>query len=75
MPVYSFVCPVCGAHFDQRHSFQDDLRRVVCPNGHTGAHRVYSVPTVVYKGSGFYVTDSRKAAASAKATSKESAGD
>lgn len=60
MPVYSFVCPVCGAHFDQRLAYTDDLHGVVCPNGHPGARRIFSAPSVVYKGSGFYVTDSRK---------------
>ena len=60
MQVYSFVCPVCGLHFDERHSYRDDLNHVVCPNGHVGVRRIFSAPTVVYKGSGFYVTDSRK---------------
>lgn len=60
MPVYSFVCPVCGQHFDERFSFQDDAHNVVCPQGHIGARQVYSAPMVVFKGSGFYVTDHRK---------------
>lgn len=66
MPVYSFVCPVCGDHFDQKLSFRDDAHNVSCPRGHAPARRVFSAPTVVYKGSGFYVTDHRKQAASAK---------
>jgi putative FmdB family regulatory protein len=60
MPVYSFVCPVCGEHFDEKLSFQDNARNVSCPRGHDGARRVFSAPTVVFKGSGFYVTDHRK---------------
>ena len=60
MPVYSFICPVCGSHFDERMSFHADTQGVTCPNGHTGVRRVFSAPSVVFKGSGFYVTDSRK---------------
>lgn len=69
MPVYSFVCPVCGEHFDERLSYQQDSRNVVCSQGHTGARRVFSAPPVVFKGSGFYVTDHRKQ------TAKEHSGD
>lgn len=65
MPVYSFVCPVCGSHFEQRMSFQADNHNIHCPNGHDGVRRVFSVPSVVFKGSGFYVTDSRKQPAKA----------
>jgi len=60
MPVYSFVCPVCGSHFEERLSFQADTHSILCPNGHDGVRRVFSAPSVVFKGSGFYVTDSRK---------------
>ncbi len=60
MPVYSFVCPICGARFDERLSFSENLEQVTCPNGHRHVRRVYSVPSIVYKGKGFYTTDSRK---------------
>lgn len=60
MPVYSFVCPVCGAHFDERLSFSANTNEIICPNGHRGARRVFSAPSIIFKGSGFYVTDSRK---------------
>jgi putative FmdB family regulatory protein len=69
MPVYSFICPVCGTRFDQRRSFQEDSHIAACPNGHDGARRVYAATPVVFKGSGFYVTDSRKKPA------KEATGD
>lgn len=69
MPVYNFVCPTCGTHFEERLSFKDDAHAVVCPHGHNGVRRVFSAPSIVFKGSGFYVTDHRKSA------SKESSGD
>lgn len=64
MPVYSFVCPVCGEHFEARLSFQGDMSEVVCPQGHRGARRVFTPPAVVFKGGGFYVTDHRKSSPS-----------
>ena len=60
MPVYTFNCDVCGTTFDRTYHAYDDLSEVNCPNGHTQVHRVYSAPTIIYKGSGFYVNDNRK---------------
>ncbi len=59
MPVYNYVCAECGAHFEQWHSFKDADVVVVCPNGHRHTRKLLSAPTIVYKGSGFYVTDHR----------------
>jgi len=63
MPVYSFICSECGTHFEQRRSFQESNGSVTCPNGHHNVRREFSVPSVVFKGSGFYSTDHRKKSA------------
>jgi len=60
MPVYSFICPTCGTRFEKRLSFEDNLHVVTCPEGHYGVKKVFSTPTVVFKGKGFYATDHRK---------------
>jgi len=60
MPLYSFVCTVCGVHFDERRSFADADDPATCPNGHKNVHRQFSVPTIVFKGSGWYSTDHPK---------------
>lgn len=60
MPLYSFECPVCGVRFDARVSIHGDTNRVTCPNGHANARRLFSPPTIVFKGQGFYVNDSRQ---------------
>ena len=60
MPLYSFVCSVCGAHFEERRSFRDADGTALCPNGHKQVHREFSVPAIVFKGSGWYSTDHRK---------------
>jgi putative FmdB family regulatory protein len=61
MPLYSFVCSVCGAHFEEKRSFKDADGPAICPNGHASVHRQYLAPAVVFKGSGWYSTDHRKA--------------
>lgn len=68
MPVYSFVCPTCGLRFDEKMSFQQDAHSATCPKGHEGARRVFSAPQVVFKGSGFYITDHRKGGSSESAS-------
>lgn len=58
MPIYEYQCDTCGVQFEQRRSFADvDLPP--CPNGHRAVHRIYSAPGIVFKGSGWYITDSR----------------
>lgn len=58
MPIYEYRCDVCGAMFDKMTSF-GDASTPICPNGHAVTHRVFSPPGIVFKGSGFYVTDNR----------------
>jgi putative FmdB family regulatory protein len=58
MPPYEFVCDTCGARFEQARSF-GDYHAAVCPNGHGRTHKVFSVPAIVFRGSGWYVNDSR----------------
>lgn len=58
MPVYTYQCEECGVRFDARQKFSD-APITVCPEcgGHT--HRVPQPVGIVFKGSGFYATDSR----------------
>jgi putative FmdB family regulatory protein len=57
MPVYVYECDVCGKRFEQ-HRHYGAPHPTTCPDGHEGIHRVFSPPTIIFKGSGFYVTDS-----------------
>ncbi len=59
MPVYTFVCPICGARFEKQVSFNGDIEELRCPNGHTHVRKVFSAPAVIFKGSGWYSTDHR----------------
>jgi len=58
MPTYEYECSVCYHRFERRQRF-DEEPVAICPNCQGKAHRViHSVP-VIFKGSGFYVTDNR----------------
>jgi putative regulatory protein, FmdB family len=59
MPVYLYTCKVCGAKFEKLLSFNDDYSKIVCPNGHSQVRKIYSAPSVIYRGSGWYSTDNR----------------
>jgi putative FmdB family regulatory protein len=58
MPIYEYECLTCGVTFEKRQSFSD-LPKADCPNGHPNTRRLLAAPAIVFKGSGFYVNDSR----------------
>jgi len=59
MPVYEYECGKCSCRFELRQSF-DDSPVAVCPQCRGRARRVFVPVPVIFKGSGFYVTDHRK---------------
>ncbi len=58
MPIYLYECENCGERFEARQSFSDKSL-TICPTCEGSIHRVIQPVGVVFKGSGFYVTDSR----------------
>ncbi|MBN1200812.1 MAG: FmdB family transcriptional regulator [Anaerolineae bacterium] len=58
MPVYTYQCEECGVRFDVRQKFSDDPV-TECPECGSYVHRVPQAVGVVFKGGGWYVTDSR----------------
>ena len=62
MPVYQYACTDCGEALEVRQSFTDDAL-TVCPACQGRLRKVLSAVGVVFKGSGFYRTDSRNGAA------------
>jgi putative FmdB family regulatory protein len=71
MPLYEYHCNQCHIDFEVRRSFSD-TGTPECPVCHENTHvtRKFSAPAIVFKGSGFYVNDSRgKNAAGAPARS------
>ena len=73
MPVYQYACTECGEQLEVRQSFTDDAL-TVCPNCSGRLRKVLSAVGVVFKGSGFYRTDSRSDEKSASTASASSNG-
>jgi putative FmdB family regulatory protein len=65
MPIYEYECLECGAHFDRLKRFGDPDPET-CPNGHPRVHRLLSQPAIIFKGSGFYVTDNGRSTRSSR---------
>jgi putative FmdB family regulatory protein len=58
MPIYTYECENCGERFEAKQSFNDEPL-TVCPTCEGKIYRVIQPVGIVFKGSGFYVTDSR----------------
>jgi len=68
VPTYQYSCTECGHFFEAVQSFSDDSL-TVCPECDGRLRKVFNAVGVVFKGSGFYRTDSR-----GSSTASESAG-
>jgi putative FmdB family regulatory protein len=64
MPIYVYGCDTCGQTFERRQSISD-APLVECPECEGHVHRLIQPVGIVFKGSGFYVTDNRKSSPSA----------
>lgn len=86
MPTYEYRCRTCDARFEVRQSFSEDSL-THCPGaaseqgpaacvapGEGEVRKVFSPPSITFKGDGFYKTDSRSGAARG-ANGKKSGGD
>jgi putative FmdB family regulatory protein len=58
VPTYQYSCTECGEALEVQQSFSDDPL-TVCPACQGRLRKVYNAVGVVFKGSGFYRTDSR----------------
>ena len=58
MPTYEYRCDTCDRKFDVVQSFQDDPL-TACPTCGPPIRKVFGNVGIVFKGSGFYKTDSR----------------
>lgn len=58
MPVYVYQCNTCGMTFERRQSITEEPLQD-CPECEGQVHRVIQPIGVIFKGSGFYVTDNR----------------
>jgi putative FmdB family regulatory protein len=65
MPTYEYTCRTCGEQLEAVQAFTDDAL-TVCPNCGGELRKVFGSVGIVFKGSGFYKTDSRGTTASTK---------
>jgi putative FmdB family regulatory protein len=69
MPIYEYECSRCGFCFERRQRF-DEEPVSLCPQCQGKARRRVCTVAVIYKGSGFYTTDSRMARPGEDSTAK-----
>ena len=72
MPTYAYACTECGHAFDIHQSFSD-AALTECPSCGGRLRKVFSSVGVVFKGSGFYRTDSRSSSGSGSTASTPAA--
>lgn len=72
MPLYEYECKDCGVRFERRQHMEDEPVKV-CPECTGEVHRLIQPVGIIFKGSGFYVTDNRaKSSTAVPGTVKES---
>jgi putative FmdB family regulatory protein len=77
VPTYQYACTACAERLEVVQRFTDDPL-TICPECGGALRKVYSPVGVVFKGSGFYKTDSRgsrSSSSSAASGSGSSSGD
>ncbi|MGN7779528.1 FmdB family zinc ribbon protein [Mycolicibacterium sp. 22603] len=74
MPTYSYACTECDNRFDVVQAFSDDAL-TACPKCSGRLRKLFGKVGVVFKGSGFYRTDSRDSSKTSSSSSKSSSGD
>jgi len=64
MPLYEYQCQECGLRFERRQHFNDKPVQV-CPDCQGHVVRLIQPAGIIFKGSGFYVTDNRSKSSTA----------
>jgi len=70
VPTYSYACTECDNRFDAVQAFTDDALST-CPQCSGRLRKLFNSVGVVFKGSGFYRTDSRDSGKSSASVSAE----
>jgi putative FmdB family regulatory protein len=61
MPTYHYICPQCGLDYEKLQKISDTTR-IKCPEcGTEGERQISGGAGIVFKGSGFYETDYKRA--------------
>lgn len=73
MPTYQYACTACSEQFEVVQKFTD-ASLTECPSCKGWLRKVFSPVGIVFKGSGFYRTDSRSSGSSSTSSSSSSNG-
>ncbi len=73
MPIYVYQCVRCGTTFERRQHI-DEPPLTKCPKCGGLVHRLVQPVGIIFKGPGFYVTDSRASSSSGKGKGKRGKG-
>lgn len=73
MPTYAYACTECEHRFDIVQSFSDDAL-TECPECGGRLRKLFNAVGVVFKGGGFYRTDSRSADTSSSGSGASGSG-
>jgi putative FmdB family regulatory protein len=63
MPMYEYKCESCGIRFERIQHFKDKPLKE-CPECGGPVHRLIQPVGIIFKGSGFYITDNRQLSSS-----------
>ena len=74
MPTYSYACTACEHHFDTVQKFTD-ASLTDCPECSGRLRKLFSSVGIVFKGSGFYRTDSRTSSSDKPSSNGKSESD
>jgi putative FmdB family regulatory protein len=71
LPLYDYQCKACQKVNEVRHGFREQYEGA-CPScGSKELARVFNPAPILFKGSGFYVTDSRSSSSSANGSTEK----
>jgi len=68
MPTYVYACDTCQVQFEKFQSFHDEPLRS-CPSCQSSVRRVLQPAGIVFKGSGWHITDYKSGTSSSTASS------
>ena len=74
MPTYEYECKHCGHNFEVFQSMSDEPLKKCVKCGKEVRRLILGGAGVIFKGSGFYVTDKGRSGAASKSTSADAAG-
>ncbi|MBN1661756.1 MAG: zinc ribbon domain-containing protein [Anaerolineae bacterium] len=72
MPIYHYRCDACGHEFQRKQRMSDDPERM-CPECEGPVRRIIQPVGVIFRGSGFYITDNRQVSSPTLTPPKEGA--